>query len=232
VRRPLTLLTALAITSTSMFVATPADAQFRFPYPYPVVYDDTSSIRIQVKPSQTEVFVDGYYAGTVDDFDGVFQRLHVPPGEHEITLYLEGHRAERRKLYLGRRSTHSLRHDMVALAAGDVADPRPEPVEPPPQPPLPPPGAPGRRFPRAQPLPAPAATRFGTLSIRVLPADAEIVIDGERWEGPGDQERLIVQVAEGRHRIEVAKEGYNRYSSDVELRAGETEQINISLLRR
>ena len=33
-----------------------------------------------------------YYAGIVDDFDGFFQRLTLPPGQHDITLYLEGYR--------------------------------------------------------------------------------------------------------------------------------------------
>ena len=40
----------------------------------PIVAD--SSMRLQVKPLDTMVFVDGYFAGIVDDFDGTFQRLH------------------------------------------------------------------------------------------------------------------------------------------------------------
>src|SRR5690348_18075962 len=38
-------------------------------------YRDGGSVRIQVEPSKTRVYVDGYYAGIVDDFDGIFQRL-------------------------------------------------------------------------------------------------------------------------------------------------------------
>jgi hypothetical protein len=45
---------------------------------------------LQVIPRETEVFVDGYFAGRVDDFDGRFQRLHIQPGEHELTLCLDG----------------------------------------------------------------------------------------------------------------------------------------------
>ena len=48
--------------------------------------------RLQVSPRETEVFVDGYFAGVVDDFDGISQRLRLEPGEHEVTLFLEGHR--------------------------------------------------------------------------------------------------------------------------------------------
>ena len=55
-------------------------------------YDDSASARVQVKPKETEVYVDGYLAGVADDFDGTFQRLHLRPGGHEITLFLDGHR--------------------------------------------------------------------------------------------------------------------------------------------
>jgi hypothetical protein len=37
-----------------------------------------SSLQLQVTPRETEVFVDGYFAGRVDDFDGRFQRLPIP----------------------------------------------------------------------------------------------------------------------------------------------------------
>ena len=63
------------------------------PFPYGIRYEERGSIRIQVKPEETEVYVDGYYAGVVDSYDGFFQRLHLPAGEHEIELRLEGHRS-------------------------------------------------------------------------------------------------------------------------------------------
>src|SRR5262245_60806499 len=66
-----------------------------YPYPYRGGYrvGPDGSVKLEVKPKQAEVYVDGYYAGVVDDFDGVFQRLRVQPGEHEIELYLDGYRA-------------------------------------------------------------------------------------------------------------------------------------------
>ena len=33
------------------------------------------SLRLKVKPREASVYVDGYFAGRVDDFDGMFQRL-------------------------------------------------------------------------------------------------------------------------------------------------------------
>jgi PEGA domain len=44
------------------------------------------ALRIKVKPREASVYVDGYFAGQVDDFDGVFQRLHLGPGPHRIEI--------------------------------------------------------------------------------------------------------------------------------------------------
>lgn len=44
------------------------------------------SLRIVDAPRDAQVFVDGYYAGVVDDYDGVFQRLNLEPGGHRIEL--------------------------------------------------------------------------------------------------------------------------------------------------
>jgi hypothetical protein len=47
-------------------------------------------VRLQVRPRDAAVFVDGYYAGIVDDFDGVFQRLTLTVGPHEIEIEAPG----------------------------------------------------------------------------------------------------------------------------------------------
>ncbi len=49
------------------------------------------ALRLKVKPREAAVYVDGYYAGIVDDFDGVFQRLHLDAGPHRIELEAEGY---------------------------------------------------------------------------------------------------------------------------------------------
>ena len=40
-----------------------------------------ASVRLEVTPKQAEVYLDGYYVGVVDNFDGVFQRLDTPTGQ-------------------------------------------------------------------------------------------------------------------------------------------------------
>ena len=73
---------------------------------------------------------------------------------------------------------------------------------------------------------------FGAIAIQVQPADAEVLIDGERWEGPAIDEALVIQIAPGAHRVEVRKEGYRSYTAQVDVRNGRTTPINISLPRQ
>jgi hypothetical protein len=69
--------------------------QYPYPYGYPYYgrwgYDNTGAAQLKVTPRNARVYVDGYFAGQVDDFDGTFQRLNVEAGEHELQLYLEGY---------------------------------------------------------------------------------------------------------------------------------------------
>jgi PEGA domain-containing protein len=226
------------------------DYQWGYPYPpygpygrYGRYAPPDASVRLEVKPREAQVFVDGYYAGIVDDFDGTFQRLRLPPGQHEITLYLEGYRSVHQRVYLTVDNTFKIKLDLEKLGPGEPAEPRPEPTGPPPSagpeapgpgyPPTPPripdrrrPAPPEPRGPRGPRAEAPA---FGSLAIRVQPADAEILVDGERWGAPEGQEQIVIELPEGRHTIQVQKSGYRTYITDVEIRRGETMPLNISL---
>ena len=44
-----------------------------------------------MRPRFAEVYVDGYFVGVVDQFDGVFQRLHVETGAHRIEVRAPGY---------------------------------------------------------------------------------------------------------------------------------------------
>jgi hypothetical protein len=81
-------------------------------------YPTYASVRVLVEPDEAEVYVDGYYAGIVDDFDGILQRLNLTPGSHEITLRLDGYQTWSAEVYGEPGSTVSLHHDMVPGAGG------------------------------------------------------------------------------------------------------------------
>jgi hypothetical protein len=230
-----------------------SEAQIVYPYPYPPPYryafDPGSAVRLDVTPQDAEVFIDGYYAGIVDDFDGAFQRLRVPPGPHEITIYRDGYQTITEKVYLRPDATFKLRRTMDRLAAGQTTEPRPVPAAPPPSaaqpwpPQMPPPqGRVGQRIPPPGNQRMPEAHASGTLAIRVQPDDAEILIDGQPWRvssgqssgqpSQASQGDVIVEVSEGRHTVQIRKVGYVGYLTEVQVRRDETTTVDISLKTR
>ena len=52
---------------------------------------DEGSLRLKIKPREAEVYVDGYFVGIVDDFDGIFQRLRIASGSHRIEVRADGY---------------------------------------------------------------------------------------------------------------------------------------------
>ena len=211
-----------------------------YPYFGPGFYDPSSSVRLQVMPREAEVYVDGFFAGMVDNFDGTFQRLRVAPGDHEIQVFLPGHRTFSQKVYLQPGVSFTVRHTMEPIGAGEpeparpVAPPRSSTVRPEPY------GRPDRPNSRGPQPPTPNATErggnvessFGSIALRVQPGDASITIDGEPWQGAPDQEQLVVQLGVGTHTVEIRKDGYRTYVQDVTVRRGETTPLNVSLTRQ
>lgn len=51
----------------------------------------TGELRLMVEPRDAEVYVDGYFAGNVDDFDGAFQSLRLEEGTHKIEIVAPGY---------------------------------------------------------------------------------------------------------------------------------------------
>lgn len=98
--------------------------------PYAPRFETSAEARLLVTPRNAEVYVDGYRAGIVDDFDGAFQRLHATPGGHEITLYLKGYRTISEKVYLSEGSTMKIRETMEKLGPGETSQPPPAPPAP------------------------------------------------------------------------------------------------------
>ena len=69
----------------------------------------------------------------------------------------------------------------------------------------------------------------GTLSLRVQPADAEIFVNGDRWGAGGGPGPAAIELPEGRHRIEVRKNGFAPYAQDVLIRYRGTLSMSVDL---
>jgi len=52
---------------------------------------DLGSVKLKVRPRDAEVFVDGYFAGHVDDFDGILQSLKLDAGAYRIEVRKPGY---------------------------------------------------------------------------------------------------------------------------------------------
>ena len=64
---------------------------YGYGYPSAYSYPADGELRLKIRPRDAQVFVEGYYVGIVDDFDGVFQRLHLPSGPHRIEVRAPGY---------------------------------------------------------------------------------------------------------------------------------------------
>jgi hypothetical protein len=209
----------------------------------PPYWGPISDARLLVSPRTAEVYVDGALAGIVDQYDGVFQSLALSPGTHRISLYLDGHRRRDTNVYVAPGSTLKLRHTMEPLAPGATPDERPTPPARPER------GAtatassddpdapaattePNTLVPRQTREPRSIAGDAGLLVIRVQPADAEVLIDGQRWQSPDSTRPLEVRVPAGRVRVEVKKPGFAPFSTEVTVQPGQVTPLNVSLPSR
>ncbi len=191
---------------------------------------DGASLRVLVDPAEARVYVDGYYTGVVDDFDGLLQRLHVSPGRHEITLKLEGYKTHRMRVYVGPDATLKLHHEMqkgVGETSEDLTGGAPLPE---------------REVRRqsddrededrsleAEDARGGAPADYGRLQLSVQPEDASVYIDGA-FRGTA-REASSLRLAPGRHRIEVVRPGFRTAETDVEIPAGETTRLKVTLER-
>lgn len=65
-------------------------APYAFGQGYAGNYYDVGAVRLLIKPRDAQVFVDGFYVGVVDEFDGRFQKLKLDEGPHRIEVKKDG----------------------------------------------------------------------------------------------------------------------------------------------
>jgi hypothetical protein len=50
------------------------------------------ALRLKVKPDKASVYLDGEYVGLVNQYDGVFHKLHLDGGNHRVEIQALGYR--------------------------------------------------------------------------------------------------------------------------------------------
>jgi hypothetical protein len=197
---------------------------------------ESGAVRVLVDPEDAKVYVDGYYAGRVDDFDGLTQRLYLSRGLHEILVKREGYRTARFRVYASPGHTLKVEHDMEK---GDGEEPLQDLT-----------GGRGDDFDRPAPRPDPdedeeeldddaprprvrvedealPGARSGSLRLRVTPADASVYVDGE-FRGTAREVRSL-ELRPGTHRIEVVRPGFATAQREVVVEGGQTRDLEVTL---
>jgi len=180
-------------------------------YPYPYGYPprggfrvfadwETTNVRIDVEPNDAQVYVDGYYAGVVDDFDGVFQRLTLHAGPHLIEIRKTGYVSLAVELYLYPGQTVTYRRTLEPARSGGATPPAVA-------------AAPGFEEGAAPPS---VDLVPGDVKFDVTPKDAEIYADGfyaglvDDFDGSQH-----LQLAPGRHHVVLKMQGYETIEVDL-----------------
>lgn len=190
---------------------------FWYGYPYPYSYplppgyvfggpDALSgSMRLDVSPKDAQVYVDGYYAGIVDDFNGMFRHLTLTAGPHVIEIRRAGFEPLLVNVYVQPRRTITYRAAMEPVQPGSAgAQPEADDV-----------AASGGDVRVGPP---------GDLRLEVTPKDAQVYVDGF-YAGivddfGGDKQRL--NLAPGPYHIELQAPGYKALGFDVNVESGQT----------
>lgn len=191
--------------------------------------DPRGVVRFQVYPKNTEVYIDGYYAGIVDDFG----KLRLEPGPHDITLYLDGHRVFEETVYSTAGSTVRIHHEMEPLAPGEPVPLRPAvpgggtraaaALAPARRPQPPPPSS------MTTPSSPSTSSEYGELVLRSKPSEPEVWIDGELWHFSVAGEGLRVHLPAGSYELQLRKEGFEPFVTRVDVFPGETTALNVRL---
>jgi hypothetical protein len=202
---------------------------------------ESAEVRLLVEPEKAKVYVDRYYAGVVDDFDGMFQRLYLQPGRHDITMKLDGYRTHRLIVYVLPGQSLKIERDLEkgpgdevvedltgGRGAREEVDRRPDrDYDQPPDRGYEPNTEPPAGAPRGGD--EPYRTDAGRVRLDVRPRDASVYVDGQ-FQGPaGDLGELFLPP--GSHRVEVVRPGFRTEERDVQIAPGSSRTLTIELTR-
>jgi hypothetical protein len=77
--------------------------------------DAQGALKLKVKPRSAKVYVDGYFVGTVDQFDGVFQKLSLNGGSHKVEIRAEGYETAQFDVLITPKQTLTFEGDLKKL---------------------------------------------------------------------------------------------------------------------
>jgi hypothetical protein len=186
------------------------------PYGYVSPYGlalDYGLIDTDVEPEEAEVYVDGSWVGTADDFDGYPGYLALPPGRHTLEFRLEGYAPYGLSLYASPGAQIRVARGLHPLGSAGPTETEPH-------------GGSGALEPRPGPEPEEWTTSPTRIAWRLDPADAALYLDGARQRQTGP---ATVVTTPGTHTIEAVRPGYGPFRQEVRIPRGRTVSLDIRL---
>jgi hypothetical protein len=173
------------------------------------------SVRLDVSPNDADVYVDGFFAGIVRDFNGAFRHLTTTAGPHAIEFRKTGLETLSVEIYVQPDHTITYRTTMQPAQPGLPSEETEPGLDPPSASGAVPPGPPGDLF------------------FDATPKDAQVYVDGyyvgtvADWEGR--HHRLTL--APGVHSVELQASGYEPAMADVTIESHQTTTYREALTR-
>jgi len=188
-----------------------------------------------IHPEEAEVYLDGKLIGIADDFDGFPGYLAVKPGRHTLRFRQQGFRSLSFNLRLRAGELVDLDRKLPKLGEGESDD-------------LPPPPSrrrdaeddrlsrPGRQKGSSEEEPEVLRLEqdFGVLRLKVSPAEAKVMIDGDFFGTGAEISRLHrgIPLRPGEHRIDVTLAGYRKQAIETKIEEDEENSVQIALKRQ
>ncbi len=182
------------------------------------------ALDLDLKPGDTEIYIDGAYIGVADQFDGFPTYLWLDEGTYELAFYKEGYET------IFRRYTvfHGVTIDVNdRMRPGQAVLPTPPASAYPssPEPEL------ERDAPAGEPAAAGVSGDDGRVVINATPGDAAVYLDGHFVGTAAELADLTAGliVEPGDHIVDVIRPGYENQRLPLSVAAGERVDLELDL---
>jgi hypothetical protein len=199
-----------------------------------------------VEPERASVLLDGDLIGTADDFDGFPDYLYLKPGHYKIEFRLGGFASKAVELDVEAGAYYPMDFKLERVSGqhitpwwdepegqpkGRVFGPKHGDQREPVQPRGPDPNLRPETRDQGHDVEPPSTSKGAALELRIKPSNASVYLDGELMgtgEELSDLERGLA-VSPGKHHLDVLAPGRTPRAFDVEVKAGERQQVVVEL---